>query len=93
MFRGEFGPGDVISYLADGGGGYGDPFTRDPERVRDDVVDGYVSRSAAEKEYGVILTEALEIDWDRTKRLRASPRSAFIEPEVRRPPPKGARRR
>src|SRR5690606_20099931 len=28
MFRGEFGPGDVISYLADGGGGYGNPSER-----------------------------------------------------------------
>ena len=89
----EFGPGDVISYLAGGGGGYGDPFTRDPERVRDDVIDGYVSRHAAEKEYGVVLTDALEIDWEHTRRLRAPPRSAFAEPSIRRPPPKGVARR
>ena len=25
------------------GGGYGDPFERDPERVREDVLDGYVT--------------------------------------------------
>jgi N-methylhydantoinase B len=93
MFRGEFGPGDVISYLADGGGGYGDPFTRDPERVRADVIDGYVSRAAAEKEYGVVLTDTFEIDLDATKRLRSTLRPAYSEAPIKRPPPKKSRRR
>ena len=70
MFRGEFGTGDIISYLADGGGGYGEPFARDPERVREDVIDGYVSRVAARADYGVALTDTNEIDQDETKRLR-----------------------
>jgi len=88
MFRGEFGPGDVISYLADGGGGYGDPFTRDPERVRNDVIDGYVSREAAERDYGVALTQELEIDWDTTRRLRGVGRPQDSEPRIRQPPRK-----
>ncbi|MBM3560137.1 MAG: hydantoinase B/oxoprolinase family protein, partial [Alphaproteobacteria bacterium] len=71
MFRGEFGPGDVISYLADGGGGFGHPFDREPERVRDDVIDGYVSRDAAERDYGVVLSDALDIDATATARRRA----------------------
>jgi N-methylhydantoinase B len=70
MFRGEFGAGDVISYLADGGGGYGDPLTRDPARVRMDVIDGYVSREAAESEYGVVLTDSLEINVVATAKAR-----------------------
>lgn len=70
MYRGEFGPGDEILYLADGGGGYGHPFEREPERVRDDVIDGYVSREAARDSYGVALTNDLEIDEAETKRLR-----------------------
>ena len=70
MYRGEFGAGDEILYLADGGGGYGPPFERPAERVRDDVIDGYVSRDAARERYGVALTEALEIDEAETKRLR-----------------------
>jgi N-methylhydantoinase B len=87
MFRGEFGPGDIISYLADGGGGYGDPFTRDPDRVRNDVIDGYVSRAAAERDYGVILNGDLEIDWAKTKRVRDVPRAtARGEAVIRRPP-------
>jgi N-methylhydantoinase B len=72
MFRGQFSTGDVISYLADGGGGYGHPFLRDPERVRDDVLDGYVSREAAARDYGVILTDAGEIDAAATHAARAS---------------------
>lgn len=70
MFRGQFREGDVISYLADGGGGHGDPSTRPAERVREDVIDGYVSRQSAERDYGVVLNDALEIDAKETARLR-----------------------
>jgi N-methylhydantoinase B len=45
-------PGDVVSFRTAGGGGYGDPRERDPQRVADDVLDGYVSAAAAEVEYG-----------------------------------------
>src|SRR5262249_32796163 len=38
-----------------GGGGYGDPFEREPESVLNDVVSGYVSLAAAESEYGVVI--------------------------------------
>ena len=38
-----------------GGGGYGDPFERDPEAVLADVVNGYVSIEAAAREYGVLV--------------------------------------
>ncbi|MBI3059247.1 MAG: hydantoinase B/oxoprolinase family protein, partial [Deltaproteobacteria bacterium] len=38
-----------------GGGGYGDPFSRDPERVRQDVIEEYVSPEAAAREYGVVV--------------------------------------
>ena len=72
MFRGEFKNGDVISYLAGGGGGYGDPMTRPAEWVREDVVDGYVSRKSAEKDYGVVLNDQLEIDKASTNKLRKS---------------------
>lgn len=45
--------GDVVSYRLSGAGGYGDPAERDPDAVRDDVADGYVSREEAAKTYGV----------------------------------------
>jgi N-methylhydantoinase B len=54
-----------------GGGGYGNPLERDPERVRADVMDGYVSREAARDIYGVVLEdEGDRIDRELTKKLR-----------------------
>jgi N-methylhydantoinase B len=38
-----------------GGGGYGNAFERDPQRVLEDVVNGYTSLDAAEREYGVVI--------------------------------------
>jgi N-methylhydantoinase B len=46
-------PGDRATILTAGGGGHGDPRERGPERVRDDVLDGYVSPQAARDIYGV----------------------------------------
>jgi N-methylhydantoinase B len=42
--------------LSPGGGGYGDPLTRAPESVLRDVRDGIVSRDAAERDYGVVVS-------------------------------------
>jgi N-methylhydantoinase B len=50
--------GDIFRLDTPGGGGYGDPLTRDPERVLADVREGVVSREAAERDYGVILQPA-----------------------------------
>jgi N-methylhydantoinase B len=62
--------GDVLRVEFAGGGGWGDPFTRDVARVRDDVARGYVSQAAARDDYGVALTPDLEVDADATARLR-----------------------
>jgi len=37
------------------GGGFADPRERDPDRVRADVLDGFVSREAAARDYGVAI--------------------------------------
>ena len=42
-----------IWYTVPGSGGYGPPARRDPAKLKADIVDGYVSREAAEREYGV----------------------------------------
>lgn len=47
--------GDVVLSGVSGSGGFGDPIEREPERVATDVSLGYVSRSAGETVYGVIL--------------------------------------
>jgi N-methylhydantoinase B len=49
--------GSVVELLTGGGGGFGDPSERDPERVRADVLDGFVSREAAERDYGFVLDD------------------------------------
>ncbi|MER7361650.1 hydantoinase B/oxoprolinase family protein [Nonomuraea wenchangensis] len=46
-------PGDRVTLLTAGGGGHGDPRERDPEAVRRDVAEGYVSPEAARDIYGV----------------------------------------
>jgi len=64
-------PGDRISFVSAGGGGYGDPFKRDPEAVKRDVEYGYVSVEKAEQDYGVIIEpDSLELDLTATLQLR-----------------------
>jgi N-methylhydantoinase B len=52
MFSITIGEGDVYVHHMAGGGGWGDPHERDPQRIADDVADGKVTPEAAEREYG-----------------------------------------
>ena len=45
-------PGTRLRMIYAGGGGYGDPKTRDPDAIADDLRDGYVTSSAALTDYG-----------------------------------------
>ena len=75
-------PGDVVHINLPGGGGYGHPFERDAEKVRWDVIEGYITAEAAEREYGVViryngnldelvkLPDGWQIDRNRTAELR-----------------------
>ncbi len=63
--------GDRVTITAGGGGGYGDPLERDIEKVRWDVINGYVSIEHARMDYGVAIDpETLEVDEVETQRLR-----------------------
>jgi N-methylhydantoinase B len=65
--------GDAMVLETAGGGGYGDPRDRDPERVLDDLLDGKISREAAEDVYGLVLAaDAASVDHDATARRRAA---------------------
>ena len=64
-------PDQKVTLRLPGGGGFYSPLERDPELVRQDVRDGYVSVEAARAEYGVVLDAEDEIDWPHTRRLRA----------------------
>lgn len=63
--------GDIVCQSTAGGGGFGDPFLRDPELVLQDVRLEYVSSEAAERDYGVAITPKLDLDVESTRRLRA----------------------
>lgn len=64
-------PGDVLANCSGGGGGWGDPFTRDPEKVLHDVRDGYVSLTSARNDYGVEIDEkTLTVNTGATSALR-----------------------
>ena len=45
-------PGDRIRVASPGGGGWGDPHERDRDKVREDILEGYVSRDRARADYG-----------------------------------------
>jgi N-methylhydantoinase B len=47
--------GDQFTRPSSGGGGFGDPLERDPDAVREDVIDDYVSIERAAKDYGVVI--------------------------------------
>jgi len=63
--------GEILANCSGGGGGWGDPFTRDPEKVLDDVRNGYVSLASARRDYGVAINAGtLKIDAAATAALR-----------------------
>ena len=67
--------GSVVRTQTGGGGGYGEPWEREPERVRRDVIDGYVSRAGARRDYGVLLKPDLSVDRVGTRKLKQSLKS------------------
>lgn len=71
----QLGKGDLIRLKTGGGGGYGNPFDRDPKRVLEDVIDGYITVEQAERDYGVVITPDMKIDETKTKLLRDKLRS------------------
>ncbi len=73
--QGTLAPGDVLYLNCQGGGGYGDPLHREESAVLRDVEAGLVSRQAALEIYGVVLTDASQVDADATGRRRDAIRS------------------
>lgn len=75
--------GASFRYITNAGGGWKDPFTREPERVLKDVRDGYVTIAGARHDYGVVILgdpewdpEGLIIDENATSTLRANQQRA-----------------
>jgi N-methylhydantoinase B len=63
--------GDVIKVRTPGGGGYGDPFKREPALVAQDVRRAYYDRNDAADDYGVVLAADDTVDVAATERRRA----------------------
>lgn len=64
-------PGTRIVLRTAGGGGYGDPRLRDPEKVRKDVQEGFIDIQRAGEHYGVVIdAKSGEVDLEATKSLR-----------------------
>ena len=63
--------GDMVSLRTGGGGGWGSPLERDPERVLLDVVNEYVTLEDALKIYGVAIDEETsQLDMRKTEKIR-----------------------
>jgi len=74
--------GDLVRIVTSGGGGWGLPLLREPEQVRDDALDGFISAASASRDYGVVLSDDLwTADVPATKARRAElarlPRGLF----------------
>ena len=72
--------GESYTVRYGGGGGWGDPLERDPEAVREDVLDEYVSMRGARFDYGVVFAGSVEdldlsVDGPATRELRAQMRA------------------
>jgi N-methylhydantoinase B len=75
IYRLPVGKGTVIRAQTTGGGGWGDPLDREPERVLNDVLNHYVSKQGARDDYGVVIDGEDQIDMNATKALRAEMRA------------------
>jgi N-methylhydantoinase B len=65
--------GDVFRHVLGGAGGWGDPFSRDPERERQDVLEEKITPAYAAREYGVAIDPATgAVLAEETARLRAA---------------------
>jgi N-methylhydantoinase B len=68
--------GDLLRVITSGGGGWGHPFDRPAAKVREDVLDGFVSPASALKDYGVVLEpQTLEVDEVETAQCRKDRRA------------------
>jgi len=62
--------GDVLYFNTWGGGGWGDPYARDPELVRQDIERRLVTVEGARR-YGVVIADDRSVDADATAALRS----------------------
>ena len=74
--------GDVVRMETSGGGGYGDPLARAPERVQTDVALGYLDRDQAAERYGVVIDVDGSVESAATQELRDRLRASRVQAPV-----------
>jgi N-methylhydantoinase B len=68
--------GDVIDFVSNGGGGYGNALEREPEAVLEEVIDGFMTVEKARAMYGVVVevvdpdVHDYRVDAEATEKLR-----------------------
>jgi len=74
-------PGDIVTIMTPGGGGYGDPLDRTAKQVHDDVVFGYVTEQTALRDYGVVIIAGRidEAATDARRREMRATRTAYSD--------------
>jgi N-methylhydantoinase B len=77
--------GDVVSHRLSGGGGYGSPLERDPERVAADFKAGFLGADHVRDEYGVIVDAEGNVDLEATTAQRIAARNGEHFPSDRAP--------
>jgi N-methylhydantoinase B len=68
----RIGKGALIIHEQAGAGGFGDPLARDPNEVREDVLDGKITVAYAAERHGVVVATGGKLDMAATARLRSS---------------------
>jgi len=68
----RIGKGALIIHEQAGAGGFGDPFARDANEVREDVLDGKITAAYAAEQHGVVVAADGKLDMAATARLRSS---------------------
>jgi len=64
--------GETVISVCCSGGGYGEPLERDPELVRADVAEGWITTERAKAVYGVVIDTLGHVDREATRALRAA---------------------
>jgi N-methylhydantoinase B/oxoprolinase/acetone carboxylase alpha subunit len=76
-------PGDIVWTKSGGGGGVGDPLEREPEKVRWDLMNEYITQETALQIYGVVIDpQTFLVDEEATRALRKKRKAAKPGEEV-----------
>ena len=86
--------GDVVSLRSSGGGGWGDPLTRDTDDVLLDYQNGYLTADAARSYFGVVLSgESLDLEATTSLRELLRNNRLFLQIQFEKEPSDETKRR